>query len=375
MRRPLQNLSFTQSIVDTVREPLLVLDGTLRIRSANRSFFEQFHVSPEHTQGILIYELGNRQWDIPALRKLLEEVLPHNTVMTDFLVEHDFPVIGQKAMLLNARKLRYEEEDLILLAIEDITDRRHFEIEQEHFMHELANRNEGLAQFAQVAGHDLRTPLSAIAGFVHILQRRYTGQLDAGFDEFLGRMVESTKSMADLLSDLLQYAQAGEVSGPATHKANAEQVLDTVLGNLQPVINANNAVVTHDPLPSVSIDPTSLTQLLQNLIVNGIQYRRAGEVPRIHVSARQDREDFCLFSVSDNGIGIQAEHRKNIFAPFRRLHGDERPGTGLGLAITQRIVERYGGDIWVESQPGKGSVFYFTIPCLDSAFLSQPSVD
>ena len=102
LRRPLQNLSFTQSIVDTVREPLLVLDGTLRVRRANRSFYEKFHVSPEHTQGILIYELGNRQWDIPALRKLLEEVLPHNTVMTDFLVEHDFPVIGQKAMLLNA---------------------------------------------------------------------------------------------------------------------------------------------------------------------------------------------------------------------------------------------------------------------------------
>jgi two-component system cell cycle sensor histidine kinase PleC len=155
LRRPLENLSFTQSIVDTVREPLLVLDGRLRIRSANRSFYKKFQVSPEHTYGILIYDLGNHQWDIPALRELLEDVLPHNTVMTDFLVGHDFPVIGQKAMLLNARKLKYEEEDLILLAIEDITDRRLFEIEQEHSMHELASRNEELSQFAQVAGHDL----------------------------------------------------------------------------------------------------------------------------------------------------------------------------------------------------------------------------
>jgi len=175
-------------------------------------------------------------------------------------------------------------------------------------------------------------------------------------------MLESTKNMADLLSHLLQYAQAGDVSGPAAHNADAEQVLDTVLGNLQSVINANNAVVTRDPLSAVAIDPTSLTQLLQNLIANGIQYRRAEAAAKIHVSARQDHEHFCLFSVSDNGVGIQAEHRKNIFAPFKRLHGDERPGTGLGLGITQRIIERYGDISGSNHNPAK-------VPFFTSQFL------
>ena len=361
------DLSYTQSIVDTVREPLLVLDSRLRVRSANRAFYSRFRVSRQQTEGVLIYDLGNRQWDIATLRKLLEHILPNKAVMTDFLVEHEFPTIGRKAMLLHARKLRLDPEELILLGIEDITDRRYFEIERDRFISELEGRNEALSQFAQIASHDLRTPLAAIAGFVHILQMRYGGKLDPDFDLFLTKILENTKSMAQLMTDLLQYAEAGEAQDATPPTANAEEVLDAVLRNLQAVIDESKTVVTHDPLPVVSVNPTELTQLLQNLIVNAIHYR-AEASPRIHVSARQNGDDSSLFSVADNGVGVAAEHRKAIFEPFKRFHAKEQPGSGLGLAIIQRIIKRHGGKIWVESGPGQGSVFYFTIPCAASAF-------
>src|SRR5262245_25537706 len=360
------DLSYTQSIVDTVREPLLVLDSTLRVRSANRAFYSRFQVSRQQTEGVLIYDLGNQQWDIATLRTLLEHILPDKAVMNDFLVEHEFPAIGRKAMLLHARKLRLDREELILLGIEDITDRRDFEIERDRFITELEGRNEMLSQFSQVASHDLRTPLQAIMGFVHILQMRYGGKLDPDFDIFLTKILENTKSMAQLMTDLLQYAESGEGQDATSPTANAEEVLDAVLRNLQAVIDESKAVVTHDSLPAVSVSPTELTQLLQNLIVNAIQYRRAEASPRIHVSARQSGDDSCLFSVADNGVGVAVEHREAIFEPFKR-YAKEQHGSGLGLAITQRIIRRHGGKIWVESGPGQGSVFYFTIPCSASA--------
>jgi signal transduction histidine kinase len=235
-------------------------------------------------------------------------------------------------------------------------------------MTKLQNRNEALSQFAHVASHDLRTPLMAIAGFVRILQTRYGGKLDPDFDLFLARILENTTSMAQLMTELLQYAEAGEVQDATPQTANAEEVLDAVLRNLQAVIEGSKAVVTHDPLPVVFISPTELTQLLQNLIENAIHCRRAGASPRIHVSARQNSDTSCLFSVADNGVGIAMEDREAIFKPFKRFHAKEQPGSGLGLAITQRIIKRHGGKIWVESEPGQGSVFYFAIPCATSAF-------
>lgn len=342
--------------MDTVREPLLVLDGELRIRSANRAFFTGFHVHAAETVGALIYDLGNGQWDNARLRTLLEEILVQHTVMTDFLVEHEFPVIGHRAMLLNVRKLRLENRELILLAMEDITDW------QRDRMKELAMRNEELSLFAQAAGHDLRTPLGAIVGLAQILQTRYGGKLDPDFDKFLGKILDNTNNMAALISDLLHYAMAGEDTMPSDTATDAEQVMNTVLDNLKPVMDKHQAVVTHDPLPLVSIASTSLMQLLQNLVFNAIKYRRPDAAPCIHISARLEREGVCRLSVSDNGIGIKPEHQKEIFAPFKRLHDTDRPGSGLGLAITSKIVKRYGGQIWVQSSPGQGSTFYFTVP-------------
>jgi signal transduction histidine kinase len=214
----------------------------------------------------------------------------------------------------------------------------------------------------------LKTPLTAIARFAHIMQMRYGGKLDPDFDMFLAKILENTKGMAQLMTDLLQYAEAGEALDATPPTADAEQVLDAVVRNLQAVIDESKAVVTHDPLPSVSISPTALTQLLQNLIVNAIHYRRAEACPRIHVSAHQNSDDSCLFSVADNGVGVDVEHREAIFEPFKRFHGKEQSGTGLGLAIVRRIIKKHGGKIWVESEAGQGSIFYFTIPCPASAF-------
>ena len=354
---------YAESIVETVREPLVVLNVDLKILSANRSFYNIFKVTPDGTVGNFIYDLGDRQWDIPRLRTLFEDILPKNTKFDNFEVEHNFPIIGRKIMLLNARRINRKDigMQMILLAIEDITERRQREEELKKLSEELARSNADLKDFAYVASHDLKKPLQSIEGFAKLLGRRYKGKLDAKADEFIEYISSDVKRMQELIKDLLEYSQLG-AKEKKFKPTDCSGVVEKAVGNLQAAIEESNAVVTYDELPTVMVDTPQMISLFQNLIDNAIKFR-GEEAPRIHISAERKGDEW-VFSIQDNGIGIDPKDSERIFGMFQRLHGStDYPGTGIGLAICKKIVEQHGGRIWVESETGKGSTFYFTMPC------------
>jgi PAS domain S-box-containing protein len=226
----------------------------------------------------------------------------------------------------------------------------------------LRRANSDLQQFAYSASHDLQEPLRMVSIYGQMLRKNYAGKLDAKADELIGYTVEGATRMEHLVRDLLAYTRASTASqDEGSEPVDANLVLEKSLASLQIAIRETNAAVTRDHLPCVRMHAVHLDQLFQNLIGNAIKYRSA-EPPRIHVAAER-RDNEWVFSVTDNGIGIDPNYREYIFGIFKRLHtAAEYTGTGIGLAICQRIVERSGGRIWVESEFGKGSTFYFTIP-------------
>ncbi|HUT32972.1 MAG TPA: ATP-binding protein [Planctomycetota bacterium] len=225
---------------------------------------------------------------------------------------------------------------------------------------ELARSNEELEQFAYVASHDLQEPLRMVSSFVQLLADRYGKVLDQDAREFIGYAADGATRMQALIRGLLAYSRVGRRGTPLS-PVPAETCLRNALQQLQAAVAEGNAQVTHDPLPTVLADETQLTQLLQHLIGNAVKFRSQAP-PRVHVKAERKGEEWT-FSVSDNGIGIGPAHTERIFRIFQRLHTrEEYPGTGIGLAICKRIVERHGGRMWVESQPGTGSTFFFTLP-------------
>jgi light-regulated signal transduction histidine kinase (bacteriophytochrome) len=224
---------------------------------------------------------------------------------------------------------------------------------------ELARSNRDLEQFAYVASHDLQEPLRMVTNYVQLLAKRYKGKLDPDADDFINFAVDGAIRMWKLINDLLTYSRVG-TQAKGLKPTDCENVLKHSLDNLKIAIEENEAVITHDPLPTVMGDHLQLGQLFQNLIGNAIKFR-GEEPPRIHISASRNGSGWT-FSVRDNGIGIAPEYVERIFVIFQRLHNrEEYPGTGIGLAICKKIVERHGGDIWVESEVGKGTTFYFTL--------------
>ena len=244
--------------------------------------------------------------------------------------------------------------------IQDITERKRAEAALARRTAELARSNAELEQFAYVVSHDLREPLRMVTSYLQLLERRYKGQLDDEADEFIFFAVDGAQRMQGLINDLLAYSRVQRCSRPFA-PTELEPVFERVLLDLAVAIGENDAEITHDPLPTIEADEMQMGQLLQNLIGNALKFRRE-EKPRIHIGCR-DEDDFHVFSVRDNGIGIPDDQHGRVFDVFQRLHpAEEYPGTGIGLAICRRIVERHGGRIWIESEPGKGSTFLFRLP-------------
>jgi PAS domain S-box-containing protein len=231
---------------------------------------------------------------------------------------------------------------------------------------ELARSNADLEQFVYVASHDLQEPLRMVASYTQLLERKYGERLDDEAREFIGYAVGGVRRMRELILDLLTYSRVGTRRGPL-ESTDANEVLAGTLFDLGPRIAESAATVAHDALPTVAADVVQIGQLLQNLIGNALKFHRPGVPPHVHVGARREGGAW-VFRVADNGIGIEPEFRDRIFEIFQRLHSrDEYPGTGIGLAICRKIVERHGGRIWVESEPGGGTAFCFTLPPAGSA--------
>jgi PAS domain S-box-containing protein len=253
-----------------------------------------------------------------------------------------------------------DEGVLVSSAIRDVTERKQTEDALKRSWADLARSNAELEQFAYIASHDLQEPLRAVSGCVQLLQQRYQGQLDARADELIAHAVDGSTRMQTLIRDLLAYARVS-TRGRGLEPTDCGTVVKQALSNLATAIQESGGVVTYEALPTVVADPTQLLQVFQNLIGNAVKYR-AERPPEVHIGVEQ-RTGEWEFAVCDNGIGIDPQYFERIFGIFQRLHTrTEYPGTGIGLALCKKIIECHGGRIWVASQPGKGSTFFFTIP-------------
>jgi PAS domain S-box-containing protein len=257
----------------------------------------------------------------------------------------------------------------IVVNSRDITERQRAELAFQDSQKELQRRNAELQQFSYVVSHDLREPLRMVNSFLELLERHLEDSLDETGRQYLWFAVDGARRMEGMIRGLLDYARI-ETRGEAPVPTNAQKVLEGVLTDLQFEIQERDASVTYDPLPTVQADPLLLARLFQNLITNALKFQpdhdgNGAGTPRVHVGAER-YQDKWTFSVRDNGIGIDPKFFDELFQVFRRLHAHaEYEGTGIGLAICKRIVEHHGGRIWVESAPGEGATFYFTLPAAE----------
>jgi signal transduction histidine kinase len=360
-------------IIDTVREPLIVLDAEFRVTQANRAFFRTFRVEPEDTIGEVLFTLGDGQWDIAPLRELLRDKLAVEPQLNDFDVDHEFPGIGRKIMLLNARLVSQGPNlpRIILLAIEDITARRLTEWRLAEQHRELERSNAALDEFASVASHDLQEPVRKILSFGDLLNTSAGPALDGAAREYLARMLGAAARMRTLISDLLLYSQVTTRVQPFA-RTDLARVAREVLADLETSIAESGGHVEVGELPVIDADALQMRQLLQNLLGNALKYRQKDTPPVVRLSCSNGGQH-CTITVSDNGIGFNEKYASKIFRMFVRLHGRaEYDGSGIGLAICRKIVERHGGTIVATSTAGAGATFTVTLPVTQAAtgFLS-----
>jgi PAS domain S-box-containing protein len=351
---------YAENIVTTVREPLLVLDSQLHVRSANRSFYETFRVTPADTEGRFLYGLGDGQWDIPALRTLLEEILPQKLSFQDFEVNHDFEHIGPKTMLLNARCFPPDGGfELILLAIVDITDRRR----AEKAVEEAERRKD---EFIAVLAHELRNPLAAIGMAAHLLERTDSEEQRSWG---IGIVGHQSKNLGRLIEDLLDVSRISkgkihlrkEIMDLASAIARAVESVTALVEEREHELTVS---VPRDPMV-VEGDPMRLEQVFVNLLTNAAKYTENGG--RITVTAGVEGGDFIV-RVGDNGAGIPAEMLPRLFEMFTQVESSahhSRDGLGIGLALVRAIVEMHGGSVRAASEGvGLGSEFSVRLPAV-----------
>jgi PAS domain S-box-containing protein len=389
-----RNLLRLKAYGDLLRNHSMILERQVQARTVDLQRLEAryrglLEAAPDamvvvnHAGAIVLLNVqAERQFGYPR-----DELLgrPMNTIIPDGFAERiiadglrspadaSAQQIGTGIELLGRRKdglafpveimlspLESEDGILVTAAIRDITQRKAAEAHLLQKVNELYRSNEELAQFAYVASHDLQEPLRMVAAYTQLLSKKYVGKLDASADEFIAYAVDGATRMQQLIKDLLNLSRVG-TSTNSLLNISSEKSLQEALRNLRRAIEDSSALVTHDAMPDVLGDQTQLTQLFQNLIGNAIKYQSPG-IPRIHVAAVRDVDNKWTFSVRDNGLGIDPQYFERIFGMFQRLHKrDEFTGTGIGLAICKKIVERHGGSISVDSTPGQGSTFRFTL--------------
>ncbi len=352
---------YAQNIIDTVRDPMIVIKKDLRVLSANRSFYKIFHTEPSKTENRLIYDLGNKQWDIPKLRKLLEEILPTRMSFDDYEVEHQFPVIGKKVMLLNAREIKSSEtpnrEPLILLAFEDVTDRRRLEEERDQAL----NAREELVA---VVSHELKNPLTTITSSLDLIKRvvaveKYQEKVQKLFHN----IYDASRRMTRITSDLIDVSKIEGGYFPLELAPVEVSILieEVVTLSLPLALDKLIQIEKHvsKKVNLITCDRDRVAQSLLNLLNNAIKFSNEGGVICIEVDRVDDQ---IRFQVRDTGCGIPRDQLPHVFERFWQAKHKQYMGAGLGLYITKGIVEMHGGKVGVESKTGEGSAFYFTLP-------------
>ncbi|APW98368.1 two-component sensor histidine kinase [Halobiforma lacisalsi AJ5] len=330
-----------------------LFDEDLRYTAAGGQLFDDldFDLDPEDRIGEQFTELHPPE--------IVEEVQPYFEAALDgepksFEIEY-----ADRHLYGNTLPVRDVNDEVFagMLVIQDVTERREYE-------RMLEESNERLEQFAYAASHDLQEPLRMVSSYLQLLESRYADELDEDGEEFIEFAVVGADRMRDMIDGLLEYSRV-ETEGDPFEPVDLDAVLDDVLTDLQLQIEETHAHITVDDLPTVQGDGEQLRQVFQNLLDNAIEYS-GDEPPRIHVSADHEGSKWCI-SVRDEGIGIDPEQQDRIFEVFQQLHSrEEHAGTGIGLALCQRIVKRHGGEIRVNSEPGEGTTFSFTLPAIDT---------
>ncbi len=393
-----ESYEYAEAIIATINEPILVLDKKLCIKSANRSFYKKFKVNESETEGMLLYDVGNGQWNIPRLRELLEDIIPKNAYFHDFELMHNFPVIGEKIMLLNASRIiqKTHQEQLILLAINDITEsallqrneterlekaveERTIELKRlnETFLEKniaLERTNKELESFAYVSSHDLQEPLRKIQTFASRILEKEEQNLSGKGKDYFSRMQEAAKRMQTLIEDLLAYSRTSTIDRKFV-RTDLNLIVEEVKNGLKETIQEKNATIEATELCEVNIIPFQFRQMIQNLISNALKFSKPGVAPHIVITSRIKKgsqlgndklipeKEYCHITVSDNGIGFEPEFKDRIFEIFQRLHDrSEYEGTGIGLAIVKKIVENHNGMIVASGKLNKGAKFDIYFP-------------
>jgi two-component system CheB/CheR fusion protein len=359
-----ESRDYVQAIIETVREPLVILDTELRVKSATAAFYRVFATASNETEGKLLYDLGNGHWNIPALRRALEEILPRDQALEDFEVEHEFPQLGRKVMRLNARSIvREDHPSLILLAIEDITEQKRLSSELELRVQELQESDRRKDEFLATLAHELRNPLAPMQNATQILRHPSLAREQADWcREVIERQV---KQMARLLDDLLDVSRiTRNVLQFRTERGDLRAIIQDAIEESGPLIEAGGLQLSielpGEPVPLVG-DTARLTQVFSNLLNNAAKYtERGGE---ISLSAKRDG-DLVSISIKDTGIGIEPELLTRIFDMFTQVEsGGSKGGLGLGLTLAKRLVEMHKGSIEARSEGrGKGSEFIVRLP-------------
>jgi PAS domain S-box-containing protein len=345
-----ENEEYLGSIIQTVRESLVVLDPQLKVLSVNDHFLKTFKVTKEETEGVILYKLGNGQWDIPKLKELLESILPTNNPVEEFEVEHEFPHIGKKLMLLNAHRIEFESQfkDRILIAIEDITDRREIERRKDDFL--------------SIASHELKTPLTTIKGYVQMMNRIMPENADDKFKSIVNKTDQYVDRLNNLIAELLDVSriQTGNIE---LHKNpfDFDKMIKETVENIQSASKTHRIILKGKTGIIYKGDESHIIQVVNNLLSNAIKYAPDHDEVDVYLSLVSD---YLKVSITDHGMGINLDDQKKIFDRFYRVGEIQRsfPGMGIGLYICDQIIKNHGGTIWVESEKGKGSTFSFTLP-------------
>lgn len=345
-----ENQEYLDSIIQTIRQGLIVLDPQYRVISANDFFFKTFKVEKRDTLGKSLYELGNGQWNIDQLKTLLEQILPTNNPVLDFEVDHEFPHIGRKLMLLNAHRIELEGifKDRILLAIEDITEIRAAELRKDDFL--------------SVSSHELKTPLTAIKGYIQTILRLLPSSIDPKIMAMVKKSAHQVERLQKIITSLLEMSriQSGKLI------LEYEKVdLDTLIRNVIDDVSISRPThlieIEGTVKKPVYGDESQISQVLENLISNAIKYSPGASKININLS---EVSNYAKVSITDYGFGISLDDQKMIFDRFFRVSTIQKhfPGMGIGLYISAQIIKQHGGTLWVDSEPKHGATFSFTLP-------------
>lgn len=396
---------YSQTIIATIHEPMLIVDGSLNVKSANKSFYKKFLVTKEETENLPLFKLGNGQWNIPTLRKLINKLLSNNTNFENVEVIQEFPKIGEKIMLLNGSRItqKTHREKSILLAIEDITERTHYHLSEKELLKqdilireetqikletavenrtkqlheknsELENANKDLTSFTYVSSHDLQEPLRKIQSFIGLMVDEEQETLSDKGKEYLKRTYDTASRMRALIDDLLTYSRMKN-GDRKIESVRLQDIVKEVSNGFEDAIQEKRTTIKAANLGSVNVVRFQFCQLIQNLISNSLKFSKPGRPLRINITNKvikgslykklklSSLKDYNRISYTDNGIGFDIKYSDRIFEVFQRLHSQEKyKGTGIGLAICKRIVENHGGVITATSKENSGATFDIYIP-------------